>query len=737
MECACAAAPAFGGLVHVYHVTFPRCGGMDTAEFRLVATTQTDSPVRSIDQSPDGRYATVLTADGALRVVHLEPVLFFPVRGRKTEEELEDDEEEGALQPYPLPVAVRACLTVPPVPDIKLPDGTIKCLPSAHFALSKLHTPVAPPRSVSAAEKARAAGIAPGGKDSGGGGAGSVASGRASRQSRAGSRAASVAGSAVAVPAVAGGVLDDGPCVTGLMVWWTHQNRMQRFDLPTARVLGRMKEQDAEAAAKEDAWAAQAAAAAAAGSNGGGGGGKKGVKPAAKKGGKGKKGAAPPPAEEEAAPSGPGGSRSRVVVCGCVVVWMCGRVWMCGWMCGRVGVLLVRVWERYYCEEFLTHPVPTVPPVPTGEWMVPAAVTAASLSASSALLVTGLEDGGLVVWATATGVVSCVLESHGGAVTAVATHGDRWVVSGAADGSVHIYDLTRAACTTALAAAAPADGDSPPEAPAHGLVAGALYWASIGADASTGIADVPYLHAARRDGLARVSRVAVLGELPLAIVAGEDVAQPRRRGRRSSSQPGDGDEAAAAPPVHFVNGVGMVPTSTVLYVYDLEAGQVVGRCGGSRDGAWVAAALAAVNPRDTSNTVWTSRGDVVATIQMTVGGGHPGAPRRCRVAAYYAWELAMALYPAIGRACGGGGGMGYGGGSVSHAAKQLFLTATPAQRCDPSAELNLNEMLAAANGQAARSIAAGLFGASVSRAPSSRSVVRCACVLCLGWEPRR
>eukprot|EP00741_Cyanophora_paradoxa_P008208 tig00000025_g7943.t1 len=76
---------------------------------------------------------------------------------------------------------------------------------------------------------------------------------------------------------------------------------------------------------------------------------------------------------------------------------------------------------------------------------MPFRVTASCLSRDTGLAALGLADGSLLLLEALTGLDGPPLRRHAAAVTALALHGARFLLSGAADGRVHVYDLDPAA----------------------------------------------------------------------------------------------------------------------------------------------------------------------------------------------------------------------------------------------------------------------------------------------------
>jgi len=106
--------------------------------------------------------------------------------------------------------------------------------------------------------------------------------------------------------------------------------------------------------------------------------------------------------------------------------------------------------RRYFLHDAAVH----TSHVLHSEWFMASAITASEMDNACSILAVGLADGSVVVWDINTGTTRALFRRHTGlvgnraAVSSVCIYGQRYVVSGAMDGSLQINDLRNGSITT-------------------------------------------------------------------------------------------------------------------------------------------------------------------------------------------------------------------------------------------------------------------------------------------------
>jgi WD40 repeat protein len=85
-------------------------------------------------------------------------------------------------------------------------------------------------------------------------------------------------------------------------------------------------------------------------------------------------------------------------------------------------------------------------PVPDQTYECSSAISASAVDESTGWLALGLSDGSVCVYSNAIATVRHILSKHNGPVTALTFCGQKFLVTGGRDATVHVYALSDGAC---------------------------------------------------------------------------------------------------------------------------------------------------------------------------------------------------------------------------------------------------------------------------------------------------
>ena len=358
--------------------------------------------------------------------------------------------------------------------------------------------------------------------------------------------------------------------------------------------------------------------------------------------------------------------------------------------------------RRYFLHDAAVH----TSHVLHSEWFMPSAITASEMDHACSILVVGLADGSVMVWDINTGTTRALFRRHTGllgnraAVSSVCIYGQRYVVSGAMDGSLQINDLQNGSIITRF----------------HALMAGVGRRREQSDDLVELNSESKIVAMRENDGSTAVLSLSCLSDLPIALAVCEDgqgVVVCRVYDLPSGSFMGcldlrESKEENTESCQWMIGQCGNDPAVDSGLDNRLEGDACrSGRLAASRlSGRGVIAAGGKKSLGPTKLLAQASNSGIFvmcankvqakeaynfvpkAAPPATESGGEEAVPEsepvpkvEYQIAAYANWKLICDAYPAIAACC-------TNGPEMVQNAKRLFMITTAEQRSDPNADLN-------------------------------------------------